>query len=135
MLQRPTNDPSVDELRQSLQQKEAEFNQRIQEAVIESTHPDWLDKVKSQEFAGWFASQPADVQSLGDSPFGRDVVKVLNMFEKSQASPASGIRQQREARLSVAATPRASAPAPKSVDDMSPQEIWELEARRREKRR
>jgi hypothetical protein len=61
---------------------------------------------------------------------------MLRLYHKD-SDPAKGIKQERAQRLAVAAgTPKGSvAPRGKAPDEMSPDELWEYEAKQREKQR
>jgi hypothetical protein len=51
-----------------------------------------------------------------------------------RAKPAGNIKQERGARLAAAATTRpGTTPPPRTLDDLSPEELWNYEAKKREK--
>lgn len=105
----------------------------IEEARIEGKYEDWRNLVATPEFSQWFALQPAEVKALADSTTGKDAIKMLDLFSTARAKPASEIRQEREARLAAAATTRpGQTPPPKTLDDLSPEELWNYEAKKRE---
>ena len=105
----------------------------IEEARVEGKYENWRDTVNTAEFSGWFAQQPSDVKALADSPAGRDAIRLLDMFSKAKVKPASEVKLEREARLAAAATTRpGQTPPPKTLDDMSPEELWNYEAKKRE---
>jgi hypothetical protein len=59
---------------------------------------------------------------------------MLDLFNSVRAKPALDINQERKARLAAAATSRpGQTPPPKTIGDMSPEELWNYEARKREK--
>jgi hypothetical protein len=59
---------------------------------------------------------------------------MLDMFSESRTRSASDIRQERGARLAAAATTRpGQTPPPKTIGDMSPTELWNYEAKKRER--
>ena len=111
----------------------AELARAIEEAKIEGKHESWREEVQTQEFGMWLSAQAPEVQRLAESERSRDAIKMLDMYAEAKKSTASGIKQERNARLSVAATQRGTAPPPKSVEDMSPSELWEYEAKKRAK--
>lgn len=98
---------------------------------------DWRAEVKTDDFNKWMQGQPADIQALGESAKLTDAAKMLRLFVKSkQANPAQQILQQRSAKLDAAAGVPRGQRAPRSKDpaDMTPQELWDYEAARTEKR-
>lgn len=111
----------------------AELARAIEEAKIEGRHESWREEVQTQEFGAWLSAQAPEVQRLAESERSRDAIRMLDMYAEAKKSTATGIKQERNARLSVAATQRGSAPPPKSVDDMSAAELWEHEAKKRSK--
>jgi len=61
---------------------------------------------------------------------------MLDMFNNVRARPASEIKQERGARLAAAATTRpGQTPPPKTLDDLSPEELWNYEAKKREEQK
>jgi hypothetical protein len=108
----------------------------IEEARVEGKYEDWKETINTSDFAQWFAIQPTEVRALADSPHGRDAIKMLDMFNNVRTKPASEIRQERGARLAAAATTRpGQTPPPKTLDDLSPEELWNYEAKKREEQK
>lgn len=131
-------DPSqVDQLvSQRVAEIEARTERRLAEATIGLAHKGWKQTVNTPEFTQWFAIQAPEVRALADSANPEDAIAMLDRFESTRAKPASEIRQQRNARLSAAATTRpGNTPPAKTLDDMSPEELWNFEAAQREKTR
>lgn len=117
-------------------QTRQEMGRLLEEVRIESKHGDWKATVNTPEFAAWFQLQPAETRALADSPRAADAVKMLDLYETAKAKPAQDVRQERSQRLAAAATTRPGQTAPsRSLDDMSPAELWNYEARKREKSR
>ena len=115
-------------------QTKAEMMANIEEARIEGKYEDWKTTVNTPEFAAWFAVQSFDVKALAESPQSKDAIKMLDMFSDSRTRSASDIRQERGARLAAAATTRpGQTPPPKTIGDMSPAELWNYEAKKRER--
>lgn len=127
----------VDFVRQQVEASKAEMNRMLQEARIEGKYENWRDLVNTSDFATWFAAQKLDVKALADSTLATDAIKMLDLFHAAKERPAGAIKQERGARLAAAAAPTKGsvAPPPKSVDEMSATELWEYEARKREKTR
>jgi hypothetical protein len=123
-------------VREQVSAVEQRAERLIQEAQIEGAHEGWKQKVNSPEFVAWFQLQAPDVRALADSPRAGDAIKMLNQFEASRSKSATEIKQEREARLAAAATVRPGVTKPaKTLDDMSPEELWNYEAKQREKTR
>lgn len=123
-------------VQQQVAQTKAEMTRTIEEARIEGKYENWRETVNTPEFMAWFAQQPQDVRSLADSTAARDAIRMLDMFQQAKVRPAAEVKQERGARLAAAATVRpGQTPPPKTMDDLSPEELWNYEAKRREKER
>ena len=123
----------ADYVQEQLASAKADMRVAIEEARIEGKYDDWRTTVATPEFSQWFALQPAEVKSLADSTAGKDAIKMLDLFSTAKAKPASEIRQERGARLAAAATSRpGQTPPPKTLDDLSPEDLWNYEAKKRE---
>jgi hypothetical protein len=119
---------------QQVAQTKAEMGRLLEEARIEGKYEDWKDTVNTTEFAQWFSVQNPDVRALADSSAAKDAIRMLDMYSKTKERSASDIKQERGARLAVAATARpGQTRPPKTLDDMSPDELWNYEAAKREK--
>lgn len=101
----------------------------------------WKEEVRTDDFGKWLNGQPEEIKALAKSPEMRDAARMLRLYESSFATPASApdlqIQQSRQNKLANASTlPKVgSTPAAKTVDQMTDQEVWDMEAKRREKRR
>jgi len=129
---------SPDAVTQALQQQreelQAEMKRELQYARIEGKHENWRDEINTPEFAAWFQLQSPEVRAFADSPDARDAIRMLDMYQDAKKRPASEIRQERGARLAAAATVRPGVTKPaKTLDDMSPEELWNYEANQRAK--
>ena len=122
-------------VRQQVEASKAEMSRLLEEAKIEGKYEDWRDVVNTSDFASWYAVQKPEVKALAESNNARDAIKMLDMFHEAKARPAEAIRQERGARLAAAAAPTkgASAPPPKSLDSMTPEELWNYEAAKRQR--
>lgn len=122
-------------VRQQVDASKAEMGRLLEEAKIEGKYEDWRDIVNTSDFASWYAVQKPEIKALAESNNARDAIKMLDMFNDAKARPAEAIRQERGARLAAAAAPTrgASAPPPKSLDSMTPAELWEYEATKRQR--
>jgi hypothetical protein len=121
-------------VQQQVDQTKVEMRQAIEEARVDGKYENWKDTVNTLEFTQWFTVQSPDVRSLANSDSARDAIRMLDMFHETKKRSASDIRQERGQRLAAAATTRpGQTPPPKSLDDMSPEELWNYEAAKREK--
>jgi hypothetical protein len=121
-------------VQQQVEQTKLEMQTAIEEARIESKYEDWKTTINTSEFVNWFSVQSPDIQALANSPKSKDAIKVLDMFSAVQSRSAGDIKQERGARLAAAATTRpGQTPPPKTLDDMSPEELWNYEAKKRAK--
>jgi hypothetical protein len=123
-------------VQQQVAQTKAEMGRLLEEARVEGKYEDWRDTVKKPEFAAWYSLQAPDVRSLADSNSAKDAIKMLDLYEKARTRPASEVKQERNQRLAAAATTRpGQTPPPRTLDGMSPEELWNYEAQQREKTR
>lgn len=118
----------------------AEISDKIQaateERLVNVAHRGWKDTVKTPAFTGWMQAQPAEVQALGASAVAEDAIALLDGFkdwQRAQPVPVdpAAVAADRKRRLQDAATitrgNTSQAPI-KSVEDMSPEEMWNFEA-------
>ena len=121
-------------VQQQVAQTRAEMGRLMEEARIEGKYENWRDTVNTTEFAQWFTVQSPDTRALADSSAARDAIRMLDMFNSSRSVLATDIKQERGARLAAAATTRTGqTPPPKTLGDMSPTEMWNYEAKKRER--
>jgi hypothetical protein len=121
-------------VQQQVAQTRAEMGRLMEEARIEGKYENWRDTVNTTEFAQWFTVQSPETRALADSSAARDAIKMLDMFNTSKSVSATDIKQERGARLAAAATTRTGqTPPPKTLGDMSPAELWNYEAKKRER--
>jgi hypothetical protein len=121
-------------VQQQVDQTKAEMRQAIEEARVDGKYENWKDTVNTLEFTQWFTVQSPEIRSLANSDSARDAIRMLDMFHETKKRSASDIRQERGQRLAAAATTRpGQTPPPKTLDDMSPEELWNYEAAKREK--
>lgn len=120
----------------------------VEEAKVELKYENWADIVTSADFRGWFDGQPDDVKALAKSKRGRDAISLIDKFQahadaaaaaqvtEQQQPGTSQVQQARTQKLAAAVSTRPGtgvAPS-KTVDEMSPAELWEYERRRAAKR-
>ena len=121
-------------VQQQVSQTKAEMTRAIEEARVEGKYENWREVINTPEFAQWFSVQAPELRALADSSAARDAIRLLDTFHQAKAKPAADIRQERGARLAAAATTRpGQTPPPKTLGDMSPAELWNYEAAKREK--
>jgi hypothetical protein len=121
-------------VQQQVEQTKAEMKQALEEARVEGKYENWRELVNTLEFTQWYTAQPAEIRALADSSAAKDAILMLDMFHDTKKRSASDIKQERSQRLSAAATTRpGQTPPPKTLDDMSFEELWNYEATKREK--
>lgn len=121
-------------VQQEVDRTKAEMSRAIEEARVDGKYENWKDTVNSLEFTQWFTVQSPETRALADSSAARDALRMLDLFHETKKRSASDIKQERGARLAAAATTRpGQTPPPKTLDDMSPEELWNYEAAKREK--
>jgi len=124
----------VDYVQAQLATEREQMRTLLEEARVEGKYEDWRDTVNTPDFAQWLAIQPNEVRALADSTAARDAIKMLDMFHNVKGRSSVDIRQERSQRLAAAATTRpGQTPPPKTLDDLSPEELWNYEASQREK--
>jgi DNA-directed RNA polymerase subunit F len=131
---------SADDLNRLIEERTGQLRQETLEAVeyakLEARHDDWREVVGTQQFADWIRTQPVDVYNLVHSPKAADAVKMLDLYKATLTpSPVERIKSQRKETLSnaVSTKPGVSRQS-KTVDSMTPEELWTYEAKLREKR-
>jgi len=121
-------------VQQQVDQTKVEMRQAIEEARVDGKYENWKDTVNTLEFTQWFTVQSPETRSLANSDSARDAIRMLDLFHDTKKRSASDIKQERGQRLAAAATTRpGQTPPPKTLDDMSPEEVWNYEAAKREK--
>lgn len=138
-LQQPAPQPvdpaaTAEERAQWIANEKAELRKELEEFKVEAKHGEgWKSTINTPDFVNWFAAQDATTKLLADSPRGADAIKLLDMFEKAKEKPVTEIKSDRSSRLQAAATTRpGQAPPPKTEEDMSPEELWNYMARKRQ---
>lgn len=93
------------------------------ELTVENKHSGWQEKVKRPEFIGWLQKSPREVQMLAASPEPADAVRLLDLYEDTRKTQPT---TQAKGIAAAAALPagRQSGARQKSVDQMTPQELW-----------
>lgn len=104
--------------------------------LVNVRHEGWTETVKTPEFANWHAKQPKEIQDLAFSPKAEDAIRMLDLYVKESTPVAKPIIDKRKGVLANAASSRpGQSMPPVSSDDMTPEQIWEQEASKREKTR
>lgn len=142
-LQNVSPGMTPEQVQQLVEQRTAEARaaaeQQMQHLLVDVKHPDWRNTLTTTEFRQWFATQPAEVRVLADSPRGQDAVRVLDLYAASKTPAARDERQGRQKRLEAAVSTVNNTPPPstpvKSFDDMTPAEQWAYLAAERERQR
>lgn len=118
---------------QQAEQTQQQTARLIEEVRLEGRHPTWREDVATPEFQQWMSVQPADTQALAESWLAKDAGRMLDLFK---ARNVADIRSERGQRLAAAATGRPGSTRPaKTLDDLSPAELWKYEARKRDEAR
>ena len=121
-------------VQQEVANTKAEMGRLMEEARIEGKYENWRETINTTEFAQWFTVQNPQTRALADSPIAKDAIKMLDLFSTAQTRSAGDIKQERGARLAAAATTRTGqTPPPQTLGDMSPAELWNYEAKKRER--
>ncbi|CAB4159662.1 hypothetical protein UFOVP715_70 [uncultured Caudovirales phage] len=121
-------------VQQEVANTRAEMGRLMEEARIEGKYENWRETINTTEFAQWYSVQAPETRALADSAAARDAIKMLDLFSAAQSRSAGDIKQERGARLAAAATTRTGqTPPPKTIGDMSPAELWNYEAKKRER--
>lgn len=109
------------------------------DAALNGVLPNWKQEVKTPAFAEWMKGQPDDVKALAASPEVHDAARMLHLFNvaRNTPDPAKQIEEDRKSKLTAAATTvkGVKAPKEKTEDEMSPEELWNYEAKKRDKAR
>lgn len=123
-------------VQQQVEQARSEMARTIEEVRVDAKYENWRETINTPDFMQWFVIQAPELKALADSTASRDAIRLLDLYHQSRSKPASEIRQERGARLAAAATTRpGQTPPPRTLDDMSPTELWQYEAAQREKER
>lgn len=107
---------SIAPIRQSQEQQyqiEQSRYTQWQYDLLGKEHPDYMQVVKTKEFADWRDRQRPAIQSLFDSEDYRDAAEAIRIYKMEtqqhasppQPSEVANIRQERERRLDVASAP------------------------------
>lgn len=137
-VQQVDPDKIAEVIEQRVGQVRAEMARAVEEAKVEGRHPNWREDINSDGFVKWFGVQTPEVKALAASDKGRDAIRMLDLYQEALAKPADKVQQERANKLAaaVSAKPGAGAGAvKKTVDDMSPEELWNYEAKLAVKRR
>jgi hypothetical protein len=137
---KPSLDPAAIEklVRERVVGETAAVRKEIVNAALDAVSPGWEDEVKSEQFANWFKAQTPEIQALEASDKVGDAARMLKLYEQAKKeSPNVALTEQRQAVLKQAvALPKGQKSIPqKSVDDMTPAELWDHEARLRDKQK
>lgn len=126
------------QVNERLAKASAEMRQEIVNTALNAVLPGWQKEVTTPKFAAWLNAQPDDVKELANSPEVSDAARMLRLYDSAnKADPSAQIQQDRQKTLANAATlPKGrTPPATRTLDQMTEQEVWDLEAKRREELR
>jgi hypothetical protein len=104
----------------------AALREKEAEEELDDVRPDWRNVVKSEDFAKWLSSQPADYQQRAMSTWRPSaVLRIISDFEKaSKPKPQEGTPQKRLASAAIPSGTSNKVNLTKSLDEMTPQELW-----------
>jgi hypothetical protein len=121
-----------------IKKAEPGIRQEIVNSTLEAVLPDWQNEVKKEQFTKWMNAQEPDVKALASSAEVKDAARMLRLYSEAMKSDQSkAIQEDRQQKLAQAtALPKGRTAAPtKTVDQMTPQELWDYEAKKREQER
>lgn len=113
---------------------EAGFNKRLVELEVELSHKGWKDTINKPAFSEWAQHQAPEVMKLFYSDVPADAIRMLDLYqEATKAKSATDVQQTRQTRLRDSILPNGTnAHAQKGPEAMTAQELWNLEASRRQ---
>lgn len=99
--------------------------QRVRaEVQVDIRHPGWQEKVARPEFTGWLVRQPREVQMLAASESPQDATRLLDIYSDATTATTTQRNQRLSAAAAIPAGRAGGSPKQKSLDDMTPQELW-----------
>lgn len=131
---------SSEELEQLVAQRTesvtTELTRKFNEDLVTVAHRNWKADIKTEDFAAWSRVQAPEIQALAGSKDPFDAIRMLDLYAEHKKRPVEQVQANRQAKLAAAVTtkPNSGVVATKSVDDMTPAELWDHEAKQREKR-
>lgn len=118
---------------------QAAIQQAIQQreyGLVESRHKGWRDTVKTPEFQAWMKAQPENVKALAASDYAIDAIQLFDLYKTPAQRQATDLTARRTQRLQLATTTKpGQTAAVRAEDALSPDEIWDQEAKRLEQQR
>jgi hypothetical protein len=94
--------------------------------------------INTPEFEAWFKTQTSEIKALAASDDYLDAIEMLDLYKKDKTpAAAADLQQQRATKRTLAAgdKPNQSERAAPTDENLTAKELWNLEAKRREKRR
>ena len=116
------------------------IRREVAEDFLESEFEGWKEDINTPEFIAWLDAQSEEVKALAGSEKISAAAKLLRLYKNPPAAPidpGAEITKARQETLEAAtALPKgAHIPAVKSVEDMTPEELWAYEAAQSAKRK
>jgi len=100
--------------------------------TLDAAHDGWREKVATPQFRDWLQAQDDSTRALGASERVKDALTLLRRFDEAAAVKPVEIQQQRADALAAAVTTKpGKTPPPKSEDEMTREELWDLYAKKR----
>jgi len=139
----PSQGVSEEQLNRLIEERTEKIRTEALEAIeyakLETKHSDWRETINSDEFVKWIGAQPVDVYNLIDSPKAADATRVIDLFKAARTpttTTVADIKNQRRATLSNAVvTKPGESSKSKTLDTMTPEELWNYEARQLAKKK
>lgn len=135
---KPVAGLTKEELDQARQADMQSMRNELVDTTLNLVLPGWKKEVNTDDFKSWMGSQPDDVKALAQSSEIADAARMLRLYDSFKNSAVSErLKTERQQKLAQGAPlPRGSTPAKtKSINDMTPEELWNYEAKQREKAR
>jgi hypothetical protein len=112
------------------------FSHQSIENSISAQFPGWKEEVRSEAFGKWLMTQPPDIQALERSDVIDDAIRLLRAYDSAKRTTDPLIRARQQKLDAATALPKGQvAPKTKTLDDMTPEELWDHLANQREKAR
>jgi hypothetical protein len=131
---------SAEDLEQLVAQRtttvSTELAKKFNENLVTLAHRNWKTEINSPAFGDWVKVQAPAVQQLAQSADPFDAIQMLDLYAEHKKRPAAEVQSDRQRVLAAAVTskPSGGAATVKSVEDMTPQELWDHEAKQRRAR-
>jgi hypothetical protein len=115
------------------QQNERQDEQRYidsQLVIINDSHPDWREVIKSDDYMNWLGEQPKPVQEMAKSYEARDYQYLISSFQGTK-NKSNELAQRRQSKLAsnVSVQSKGASKSTSAPDDFS--SAWEYYANKK----